>query len=546
MTGRDHAERLWANLIDLGPRRLAALGLVGAIVTAIVGLGAVYLSGPQMDVLYAGLDREDVSRIGGTLREAGIPFDVNPAGDAVLVSYGQTAQARMLLAERGLPQSANAGYELFDQLGSLGLTSFMQEVTKVRALEGEIARTIQSMKGIKAARVHLVLPEEGSFRRASQQPSASVIIRTDTSDGFGSAQAIRHLVSAAVPGLPVDQVTILNTEGMLLASGDDGANASSGKIMTLEASVSNELQERIRTTLTPYLGLDNFEISVSARLNTDRKEVSETIFDPESRVERSVRVVKETGTSQNMSTETAATVEQNLPDQQTLGEGGEQSTEETERREETTNYELSSKTVVTTSDGYLIERLSIAVLVNRARLAETLGTDAAPAEFEAQLAEIRQLVASAAGVSETRGDQLKISAVEFFGADRQIEPVPPLGIAEMMMRQMGTVINAATILVVAMLLIWFGLRPATKALLARPQPLNLAAAGLSAPEAAKPGATGTEAHAKIPVFAEANLIEDLTSKPRRSPQKRLEQIVQLDEGQAAAVLKQWIHQEEAA
>ncbi|HWT30947.1 MAG TPA: flagellar basal-body MS-ring/collar protein FliF, partial [Propylenella sp.] len=522
MTGRDHAERLWANLLDLGPRRLAALGIVGAIVTAIVGLGAVYLSGPQMDVLYAGLDREDVSRIGATLREAGIPFDVNATGDAVLVSYGQTAPARMLLAERGLPQSANAGYELFDQLGSLGLTSFMQQVTKVRALEGEIARTIQSMKGIKAARVHLVLPDEGSFRRASQQPSASVIIRTDTSEGFGSAQAVRHLVSAAVPGLPLDQVTILNTEGMLLASGDDAANASSGKIMTLEASVSKELQERIRTTLTPYLGLDNFEISVSARLNTDRKEISETIFDPESRVERSVRVVKETGTSQNMSTEAAATVEQNLPDQQTLGEGGEQSTEETERREETTNYELSSKTVVTTSDGYLIESLSIAVLVNRGRLAETLGADAAPAEFDAQLAEIRQLVASAAGVSEARGDQLKVSAVEFFGADRQIEPVPPLSIAEMMMRQMGTVINAATILVVAMLLIWFGLRPATRALLARPHPAEAAAAEIAAGEGVQVAAIGTEANARIGTFPEANLIEDLTSKPRRSPQRRLE------------------------
>ena len=91
-----------------------------------------------------------------------------PQGTAVLVRYGQTAQARMLLAEKGLPSSANAGYELFDKLGSIGLTSFMQEITRVRALEGEIARTIQAMKGVKAARVHIVLPDAGSFRRSRQ------------------------------------------------------------------------------------------------------------------------------------------------------------------------------------------------------------------------------------------------------------------------------------------------------------------------------------------------------------------------------------------
>ena len=130
---------------------------------------------------------QDVSRIGAALKEAGIAFDVNAQGTAVLVRYGQTAQARMLLAEKGLPASANAGYELFDKLGSMGLTSFMQEVTRVRALEGEIARTIQAMKGVKAARVHIVLPDSGSFRRSRQSPSASVIIRTESAGDFTSA-----------------------------------------------------------------------------------------------------------------------------------------------------------------------------------------------------------------------------------------------------------------------------------------------------------------------------------------------------------------------
>jgi flagellar M-ring protein FliF len=161
----------------LGARRLAALAAIGLAVFLSVGIGAYYLSRPAQETLYTGLDREDVGRMGAVLKDAGIPFDVSADGTSLLVSYGNTAQARMLLAEKGLPHSTKSGYELFNDLGSLGLTSFMQEVTKVRALEGELARTIQGMKGIKAARVHIVLPDRGSFRREQQPPSASVVIR---------------------------------------------------------------------------------------------------------------------------------------------------------------------------------------------------------------------------------------------------------------------------------------------------------------------------------------------------------------------------------
>ncbi|MCP6151202.1 flagellar M-ring protein FliF, partial [Klebsiella pneumoniae] len=119
----------------------------------------------------------------------------------------------MLLAVKGLPQSASTGYELFNDMRSFGLTSFMQEVTRVRALEGELARTIQTMKGIKAARVHIVLPDRSSFRRDQQAASASVVIRTENADDASSAQAIRHLVASAIPGMKLDSVTVLSTEG---------------------------------------------------------------------------------------------------------------------------------------------------------------------------------------------------------------------------------------------------------------------------------------------------------------------------------------------
>lgn len=212
MAGGDQLERLWVSLLGLGARRLAALAGVGLAIFALVGFGSYYLSRPDLEVLYIGLAPADVARIGGVLREAGIAFDVNAEANKVFVKRGEAARARMVLAERGLPNSTTAGYELFDKLGSMGLTSFMQNITRLRALEGEIARTIQVMKGVKAARVHLVLPDPGSFRYAPQPPSASVVVRTNSSD-LPSAAAIRQLVSAAVPGMAPDHVAVLSTDG---------------------------------------------------------------------------------------------------------------------------------------------------------------------------------------------------------------------------------------------------------------------------------------------------------------------------------------------
>jgi flagellar M-ring protein FliF len=500
-------------------------------------------------VLYAGLDREDVSRIGAVLKSSGVAFDINPEGNAVLVRYGQTAQARMLLAERGLPQSANAGYELFDKVGSLGLTSFMQEVTRVRALEGELARTIQLIRGVKAARVHIVLPDEGSFRRVRQAPSASVVIRTESPDDSKAAQAIRHLVAAAIPGMTVEQVTVLNTDGMLLTAAEgDETDAVPGKTLTLEKTVAKDIQDNIRRTLTPYLRLSNFQVSVRARLNTDRKQTNETIFDPESRIERSVRVVKENSTSQNNSNTNQTTgVDRNIPQDKPAGGEGKQSNDENKKSEELTNFELSSKTVTTVSGGYTLENVSIAVLVNRASLAGA-GKDAPkPEAVERQLKEIEALVASAAGVRKERGDTVKVSAVDFAINENDIGPVEPAGWSEALTHQLGSVINAGALIVVTVLLVLFGLRPASRALLAE------APASLAIAEDAAPALLGAEPTVELPFTPmempqfmgtmDTGLIEDIGSRERFNQQKKLEQLIEADEMQAAAILKQWMYAE---
>ncbi len=544
MNVQEQLQTLLANLLKLGWRRLTALGVIGATVFTIVGVTGYYLSRPSQEVLYAGLDRQDVSGIGAALTEAGIPFDASADGTTIMVRYSQTAQARMLLAEKGLPHSTNSGYELYDKLGSLGLTSFMQDVTRVRALEGELARTIQTMNGIRAARVHIVLPDEGSFRRARQPPSASVMIRTDTISDARTGQAIRHLVAAAVPGMTVDQVTVLNTDGTLLSSGDDPQEAAPGKMLALENTVTKAIQDNIRKELAPYLGLHNFQISVAAKLNTDNRQTNETIYNPDSRVERSTRVVKENQTMQNNSNQAPTSVTSAVPgDKSASASDSKVSNTDNSKREELTNYELSSKVVTTVSGGYTIDHLSIAILVNRGALTSGAKPEAVPAALEAKLADIEGLVSSAAGLRKDRGDTIKVLAEDFADGGHDLDPVPSASFVDMLMRQSGTAINALTALVVAVLLIMFGLRPLTRALAPPPAPVEFAAfdggTALPALEAPSGGFDMPEPQAlEMPV--EPNLIEDVTNRPRRSPQRRLEQMVEFDENQAAEILKQWV------
>ena len=385
-------ERLWANLMALGFRRLAVLGTVGIAITSVVAFGSYYLSQPDVEILYSGLSQQDVSRIGAALAEAGVRFDVSPDGTKVLVPPSSTAQARMLLAEKGLPANATSGYELFDKLGSMGLTSFMQEVTRVRALEGELSRSIQTLRGVRAARVHIVMPDSESFRRERQKPSASVVVKLDNSSELSSAKAIRHLVAAAVPGMSLEQVQVVSTDGTVLSAQGDSASELPNKMIEIERTVSKELQDKVRRTLQPYLGLENFEISVAAKINIDKRQVNETAFDPKSRVERSLRVVKQADNSENSNNKSAVGVEQNVPGEEGGQTAGETSKRSNDRREELSNYEINTKQTSTESQGYRIDQLTVAVLLNRKRMVETAGGTVVAGSLDTRMKEIEQLV----------------------------------------------------------------------------------------------------------------------------------------------------------
>ncbi|MGO6852980.1 flagellar basal-body MS-ring/collar protein FliF [Rhizobium beringeri] len=549
--------QIFKNFGALGRRRLMILGGVGAVSIAIVLAAALFVNKPAQETLYVGLDSPDLNQISMALAEANINFQVGTDGTSISVPAGMTGKARLMLAERGLPNSANAGYELFDNVGSLGLTSFMQEVTRVRALEGEIARTIQSISGITAARVHIVMPEVGNFRKAEQKPTASVMIRASATTGRSAATSIRHLVASAVPGLDVDDVTILDSAGQLLASGDEASNSSLNRSLNIVQNVQQEVESNIDKALAPFLGMDNFRSSVTADLNTDAQQIQETTYDPESKVERSVRSTKEAQQSQQKQSDSATTVEQNIPQAapEAGGSAGPESQDKSDKREEQTNYEINSKTTATTRNSYKVEKLSIAVVVNKGRIAKMVGEPADQTKVDAYLAEMQKIVASAAGIDAKRGDVVTVTAMDFLENQLLEDATGGVRVMDMLSRNLAGIINSLAFVAVAFVVVWMGLRPLVRSVSGNGSSAAFGdatpeAAGLELPDFAP--ASGAAGGALMDGFGSDfgfDSTEDLLSlgdddgnfnrRVKEGPERKLSRMVEINEERAAKILRKW-------
>jgi len=552
-------QNLYSSLKGLGRQRLMALGAAGFLVFALISIGSYYASRSSFETLYVGLTPPDISSMGRELAQAGIPFEASSDGTKLGVPIGQAEQARALLAEKGLPGSPNAGYELFDKLGALGLTSFMQEVTRVRALEGELSRTIQYLKGIRAARVHIFLPDQNALRTSKQAPTASVVIKTDVAGDATAAPAIKHLIAAAIPDMKPDEVQVIGTDGTLLGSNGSTSGDAPVQMLDLERTISKQVQDSVRRALSPYLGIDNFEVSAIARLNIDKHQTTETKYDPESKVERSTRVIKEAQSSSDGSGKTDVSVEQNIPNE-AAANSKEQSKRAQDRKEETTNYEISSHSASTTSEGYKVDNISLAVVVNKKRIAEIIGKDAKSEDIDKQVAEIEKVALSAAGLDTKRGDRISVAAVEFAQSPFGETATSSAGWSATLMALAGTGIKSLTILLVAAIVVLAGFRPVMRSLLTGGSTAAIEAGGsmaLAGPTIADAG--GVAAPLDMPEMASpllepgANPFEgdfgssgfagDGLSFGRSlafGPVEKLGAIIDRDEDQATAIMKHWV------
>ncbi len=460
----------------LGLARVAAMAVVAALMLGFFAFLIMRASSPQMAPLYTGLSIEDSSAIVSELQSQNIPYELRGEGDTILVARDQITTIRMALAQEGLPQRGQVGYEIFDEQNTLGATSFVQNINNLRALEGELARTISSLARIRSARVHLVLPERELFRRERKDPTASIVLAVRGELSAGEIRAIQHLVASAIEGLTPNRVSIVDDSGRLLAS---GAGNSEESIVATELEertlgVENRLRTRLEDMLANIVGAGRARVQVSAELDLSRSTRTSETFDPESQVVRSsqTREVENAAVQPGASGEVSVSGE--LPGSATDAGTGAVTSESGATSEEVTNYEISKVTETEMMEAGGISRLSVAVVVDGTYTTDAAGNSVYQPRSADELAQITSLVRSAVGFSEQRGDQVEVQNLQF--AERPelaaIGTEAP-GLFDFTRDDLIAWAEMLVTLLVSLALILFVMRPLLKKVLTPEQPLAL-------------------------------------------------------------------------
>jgi flagellar M-ring protein FliF len=404
-------------LLRLGVAKLGAMAAVAAAVLGLVGWVAVHSNEPT-GLLYSGLDPAEAGRIGQRLEELKVPFEAKGDGSVILVPASQVARVRMELAAAGLPHQGGAGYELLDSQSPMNMTSFMQRVQRLRALEGELARTIVTLNGVRTARVHLVLPERETFARDTPKPTASVtvVMAGVTRLGTSEAAAIRLLVAGAVPSLRQEDVSVLDPSGVVLAA--DGADAiTGGRLSELKASREQALQRSVTDLLEPLVGRGKVRVVVAADLDATREVSREEKYDPLSQVERSKQIESDQESSDETRPRETVSVGQNIPNQQQNATqppaDPAKTASSTTRNGQTINYEISSSHSERVREPGEVKRLTVAVVVDGAVDDKGVFQPRPRAELD----RLAELVRSAVGYDAKRGDQVTIDTLRFVASE---------------------------------------------------------------------------------------------------------------------------------
>jgi len=470
----------------LGPTRLIAALAATALASALLFALVFRMGSEEKALLFSGVGMQEAAAITAQLEQAGVAFELRGDGSSIFVPRSEVLSARMMLAGEGLPSRGGVGYEIFDNADALGQTQFQQNINRLRALEGELARTIASLEGIEAARVHLVLPERRLFERERQDPSASIVLALRRDELTASqVRAIRNLVASAVPGLSSHQVSIIDETGRLLAAASEGDTALAEEGEARQAAAEERIRRTVSDIVDGIVGVGNSRVQVTAELDFNRISETSERFDPEGRVPRSTVSVEEETETTDSSSEGATTASANVPDGagSTAGDGGERST--TSRTEETTNFEISRTTRTEIIEGGRLRRLAVAVAVDGV---STPGADGAAPTWTPRspedIAQIATLVRSAVGFDQSRGDVVEVVSVRF---DRpeipapEAEPAVSLATADIM-----RLVEVGAALIAALALVFFVVRPLIGGLV-RGGAANGAAAALEGPATALAG-----------------------------------------------------------
>lgn len=512
-----------------------------------------------MVLLYADLDIKDSNQIIAKLDTANVPYKLRANGTQIFVPSDKALRMRMSLAQEGLPRGGSVGYEIFDRSEAMGSSSFVQNINRLRALEGELARTISSMGQVRTARIHLVMPKRQLFARDKQVASASIVIQTFRGVRLSGSQilAIQHLVAAAVPGLKPERITIVDGRGNLLARGTkQGATPQMAARNSdeMRRAYENRLARKIETIIGRSLGSGKVRAQVTAAMDFDRITIAKEDYDPDRRVVRSIQTIEEKTVENSSSGNKAVTAGSNLrrTGAQENQQGKGSSREKTKTRERV-NYEISKTVRNEVRISGTVKRLSVAVLVDgtysipAAGSNPTAGSTAASPVYKSRskddIAQITALVRSAIGYDEKRGDVVKVVNMKFSdGAPKVIlEASGPLFGLTKDDYMRGAEI--AVLAILALLVMMIVIRPLMRRLFdGKPFFVPVSgragqgdAAALAAPEGAE----------RLPPPDDNDMInlDQVEGRVRASTVKKVGDIVDKHPDETVAIMRSWMYEE---
>lgn len=526
----------------MGAGRLAAMLAVTMALLGFFGFVILRVTAPQMVTLYTDLSYDDASGVMKELDRQGIPYELKNDGAIIMVPKDKVTRLRMKLAEGGLPKGGGVGYEIFDKSDTLGSTSFVQNVNHLRALEGELARTIKSIDRIQAVRVHLVLPDRPLFSREKPEPSAAIVVRVRGALEPQQVRAIRHLVASSVNGLKPQRVSIVDENGQLLADGSGNVNGM-GDVGADERRIAyeNRLRKQIESIVTSVVGAGRARVQLSADFDYNKVTETSDKFDPEGRVLRSSQTREESSATSN-GQNGQVTVNNEMPgnQQQNAANAGK---DQSKKSEEINNYEISRTTKTEVTEAGRVQRVSVAVLVDGTYSKNEKGDMVYAPRSKEDLERIATLVRSAIGFEKSRGDQVDVVNLRFAEAPAAVllpEPTGWLSIFQFTKDDVMYFIELGVMSLLAIVVVFMVVRPLVKRVLAEDPPPALVPA---LPEAAQPAAVPGPVH----TAATAQMIDvaQVQGQVHAQSVHRVGELADRNPNETVSIIRQWLTEQPA-
>ncbi|MFO7734956.1 MAG: flagellar basal-body MS-ring/collar protein FliF [bacterium] len=404
------------------------LSIIAVFVASFGIITAVALRSSSVDYVFlmSELSRSDSSEIVEILKKDGVPYKLEQDGRSILVPSSQVMEIRLKLAGMGLPEGDAVGYELFDNQDVTTLTQFTEHVSMIRAIQGELARTITHLEPVEYARVHIVMPEESMFKEDQKEPSASIMVKLKRGKYLSrnNIEAVTHMISHAVKGLKRENVSIVDNNGKVLYAEDESMKDVSEHKLNFKKKVEKNFEENILRVITPVVGQGNLRVSVSTRMNFDKSRREEELFDPRQTAVRSETTMKKSTENTKGAAGGVVGAEANLPGR--AGEAvNEQDVESSDMKKATVNYEVNRTIKHVVENIGKIEKISASVILGGVK---TTGDDGEVKEIpmsDERVANIEKMVKTAIGFDEERGDKISVQSIPFV-AEKPAITTPPL------------------------------------------------------------------------------------------------------------------------